>query len=142
MDLTEVEGLADLIASETSEQRRQALSQMGGGLKVLYEGWREKLKECLARAEACIDFGEEVDIEEFDRFLPVVCSVRDEMKRHLQDRKRGEIVRDGFKVAIVGPPNAGKSTLFNMLAKRDAAIVSPVAGTTRDVLEIHLDLNG
>ena len=142
MDLTEVEGLADLIAAETSEQRRQALSQMSGKLKDLYEGWREKLKGCLARAEACIDFGEEVDISEFNQVIPTIVQLQNQMINHVEDRRRGEIIRDGVKVAIVGPPNAGKSTLFNLLAKRDAAIVSPIAGTTRDVLELHFDWNG
>ena len=108
----------------------------------LYESWRETLKSCLARAEACIDFGEELDIAEFNKIIPIVVELQNQIKCHLNDRGRGKIVRDGARVAVVGPPNVGKSTVFKLLAKCDAAIVSPIAGTTRDVLELHFDWNG
>jgi tRNA modification GTPase len=142
MDLTEVEGLADLIAADTAEQRRQALRQLGGDLKVVFERWREEIKACLAHAEAVIDFGEDVDDDAFEAILPRVVALSKELKRRMNDDRRGEIVRGGLRVAIVGPPNAGKSTLLNMLARRPAAIVSPQAGTTRDVIEVSLDIDG
>ncbi|CAM9429370.1 unnamed protein product [Chrysoparadoxa australica] len=145
MDLTEVEGLADLIAADTAEQRKQALRQMGGSLKEQYEQWRQELTTCLAHTEAVIDFGDdEDDVEEsaYTAILPKVEGIIVAMEKHLDDRKRGEIVRNGVSIAIVGPPNAGKSTLLNLLAARPAAIVSPIAGTTRDVVEVQLDLAG
>lgn len=145
MDLTEVEGLADLIAADTAAQRKQALRQMGGGLRVTYEGWREELKVCLAHTEAVIDFGDdELDVDEaaYDAIRPRAATLREEMRRHLADGNRGEVIRSGIRVAIVGPPNAGKSTLLNLLARRPAAIVSPIAGTTRDVVEVQLELAG
>lgn len=142
MDLTAVEGLADLIAADTSSQRRQALSQMGGQLREVFEAWREEIKGCLAHAEAVIDFGDDVDDDAFEALVPRVRQLRDEMQTRLKDNRRGEIVRGGARVAIIGAPNAGKSTLLNTLARRPAAIVSPLAGTTRDVVEVQLDLNG
>jgi len=142
MDLTEVEGLADLIASETTEQRKQALKQMSGHLRQYYETWREQVKSCLAFAEAVIDFGEDVDESALLEILPTAAQVLAEMKTHLEDGRRGEIVRSGVKLAIIGPPNAGKSSLLNELARRPAAIVSPLAGTTRDVIQVNLDLGG
>uniref|UniRef100_A0A7S0BEH3 GTP-binding protein TrmE N-terminal domain-containing protein n=1 Tax=Rhodosorus marinus TaxID=101924 RepID=A0A7S0BEH3_9RHOD len=107
MDLTEVEGLADLIASETTEQRKQALRQMSGHLSQYYETWREQLKSCLAFAEAVMDFGEDVDESALLEILPKATQVVEEMKTHLKDGRRGEIVRSGVKLAILGPPNAG-----------------------------------
>lgn len=145
MDLTEVEGLADLIAADTAAQRKQALRQMGGALRQTYEGWREELKLCLAHTEAVIDFGDdEHDVDEaaYDAIRPRASKLREEMRRHLADGNRGEVIRSGIRVAIVGPPNAGKSTLLNLLARRPAAIVSPIAGTTRDVVEVQLELAG
>jgi len=145
MDLTEVEGLADLIAADTAVQRRQALRQMGGALREKYQNWREELKKCLAHTEAVIDFGDdEHDVSEgaFDALRPKIGKLLGEIQEHLEDGKRGEIVRTGIRVAILGPPNAGKSTLLNYLAQRPAAIVSPIAGTTRDVVEVQLDLGG
>lgn len=142
MDLTSVEGLADLIAAETAMQRKQALAQLGGEVRNTVEGWREEIKNCLAHAEAVIDFGDDVDDDAFEAIVPRVAELRRKMEEHLHDRHRGEIVRGGAKIAIVGKPNAGKSTLLNALAKRPAAIVSPQAGTTRDVVEVQLDLNG
>lgn len=145
MDLTEVEGLADLIAADTAAQRKQALKQMGGALRQTYEGWREELKVCLAHTEAVIDFGDdELDVDEaaYDAIRPRVRRLSEEMRRHLADGGRGEVIRAGIRVAIVGPPNAGKSTMLNTLARRPAAIVSPAAGTTRDVVEVQLDVGG
>ncbi|CDF38604.1 unnamed protein product [Chondrus crispus] len=142
MDLTSVEGLADLISAETALQRKQALRQLGGEMRDLLEGWRAEIKSCLAHAEAVIDFGDDVDDDAFEAIVPRVSDLLMKMKGHLNDGHRGEIVRGGARVAIVGQPNAGKSTLLNALAQRPAAIVSPQAGTTRDVVEVHLDLNG
>lgn len=142
MDLTEVEGLADLIAADTAEQRRQALRQLGGDVRAVFEAWREELKGCLAHAEAVIDFGEDVDDGAFEDVIPRVTALRKEMERRMNDDRRGEIVRGGVRVAIVGPANAGKSTLLNVLARRPAAIVSPFAGTTRDIVEVSLDMDG
>lgn len=140
MDLTEVEGLADLLAADTSEQRKQALRQMDGHLRIQFEKWREELIGCLAHTEAVIDFGDddrEDDVNDSAMWalLPRVQHLVDELVVHLQDGRRGEIVREGVRIALVGPPNAGKSSLLNVLAKRPAAIVSPVAGTTRYINE-------
>ncbi|MCH8684110.1 tRNA uridine-5-carboxymethylaminomethyl(34) synthesis GTPase MnmE [Pedomonas mirosovicensis] len=144
MDLTQVEGLADLINAETEAQRRQALRQMQGVLANLYEGWREQLVRALAYVEADIDFADEDDVPEH-----VSAQVKDAIERlsaeiasHLADGSRGERLRDGLGVAIIGKPNAGKSSLLNALAKREVAIVSNIAGTTRDVIEVHLNLGG
>jgi tRNA modification GTPase len=143
LDLTAVEGLADLIAAETEAQRRQAMRQAGGALAKLYDGWREALLFALARFEAAIDFPEE-DLP--DDLIPRVNRVMEEtaeaIAEHLADGHRGERLRDGLSIAILGAPNAGKSSLLNRLAKREAAIVSSQAGTTRDVIELHLDLGG
>ena len=138
MDLTEVEGLADLLAADTSEQRKQALNQMDGVLRVYYERWRTELLGCLAHTEAVIDFGDddrEDDIDDATMYviIPKIRQLRDELVSHLQDGRRGEILREGIQIALVGPPNAGKSSLLNLLAKRPASIVSPIAGTTRYV---------
>jgi tRNA modification GTPase len=143
MDLTAVEGLADLIDAETEAQRRQALRQMGGALAVLYEGWRSRLLRVLAHAEAIIDFPDEDMPEETnDHLRAEITALLEEIEGHLGDSRRGERLREGVRIAIIGPANAGKSSLLNWLAGRDAAIVSAVAGTTRDVIEIHLDLGG
>jgi tRNA modification GTPase len=143
LDLAEAEGLADLINAETEAQRKQALRQMGGELSALYESWRSALVRALAYAEADIDFPDE-DLPE-----PVLQSragalekLAQAMAAHLDDKRRGERLREGFSIAILGAPNAGKSSLLNALAQRDAAIVSAQAGTTRDVVEVHLDLGG
>lgn len=143
MDLTAAEGVADLVHAETAAQRRQALRQMAGALGALYEGWRSRLLRALAHTEADIDFPEEdLPAGVSDAVRPEVVRLIDEIGHHLRDRGRGERLRDGLHVAIVGPPNAGKSSLLNALAGRDAAIVSSRAGTTRDVIEVHLDLGG
>jgi tRNA modification GTPase len=143
LDLTEAEGLADLIDAETEAQRRQALRQMEGALGQLYESWRGRLIRILAYAEAEIDFAdEELPGDLLRRLGPDIEALASEIQSHLDDGRRGERLRDGVEVAIVGPPNVGKSSLLNRLAGRDAAIVSDEAGTTRDVLEVRLDLGG
>lgn len=144
MDLAEVEGLADLIAAETEAQRRQALAQVAGALSRAVSGWRERLIRALALVEATIDFADEDDVPE-DLTGPALHEtglLRAEIAAAMADAARGERVRDGLVIAIAGPPNAGKSTLLNRLAGREAAIVSAIPGTTRDVLEVHLDLAG
>eukprot|EP01034_Spumella_vulgaris_P034648 gene34648-42737_t len=147
MDLTEVEGLADLLEAETSQQRKQALRQMDGHQRKIYEAWRQELVRCLAHTEAVIDFGDddrEDDVTDaaLEALFPRVAQLATELRRHLGDGRRGEMVRDGMRIALAGPPNAGKSSLLNALARRPAAIVSPIAGTTRDVVQVRLDLNG
>src|SRR5262245_55702674 len=143
LDLTEVEGLADLINAETEAQRRLALAQAEGSLRALYEGWRADLVRAQALIEAGLDFADEGDViaDVAAKADPIVAELRAAIARHLADRT-GERLRDGFRVVIAGAPNAGKSSLLNALAKRDAAIVSEEAGTTRDVIEVHLDLGG
>ena len=144
LDLTGVEGLADLIDAETAAQRRQALRQADGALARLYGGWRADLIEALALLEAAIDFSDEGDVARDaeamsrERFA----ALRDAIARHLDDGHRGELVRDGFQVVLAGAPNSGKSSLLNALARRDVAIVSEEAGTTRDIIEVKLDLEG
>ncbi|HEY2527025.1 MAG TPA: tRNA uridine-5-carboxymethylaminomethyl(34) synthesis GTPase MnmE [Xanthobacteraceae bacterium] len=144
LDLTAVEGLADLIAAETSAQRRQAYRQLKGLIGDRAEAWRRRLIEALALIEARIDFSDEADVPEdlVGPSLGAARQLRDEIAQALAASGRGERLRDGLVVAIAGPPNAGKSTLLNRVARRDAAIVSPYAGTTRDVIEVHLDLDG
>jgi tRNA modification GTPase len=143
LDLTEAEAVADLVAAETAAQRRQALRQLSGELGRLYEGWRERLMRALAHLEAAIDFPDEgLPQTILDGVTATVRELQAEIGRHLADNRRGERLRDGLSVAILGPPNAGKSSLLNVLARRDAAITSATAGTTRDVIEVHLDLGG
>jgi tRNA modification GTPase len=144
LDLTAVEGLADLIHAETEAQRRQAYRHLKGLLGGRAESWRARMIEALALAEAGIDFSDEADVPEqlIGPALAIVRTLRDEIAAALAGAARGERLRDGLVVAIAGPPNVGKSTLLNRIAQREVAIVSPVAGTTRDVIEVHLDLNG
>jgi tRNA modification GTPase len=168
LNLLQVEALADLILSDTSLQRKQALRNLiGDKLSRLYNQWRTDLTKGLAHAEAIIDFGDDEDLsasssvyqEEKDNnndpellfktqssvwgnVQQNVSQLRMAMERHIQDNQRGEIIRQGVRVAIIGPVNAGKSSLLNILAKRDAAIVSPIAGTTRDIVEVIMDLGG
>jgi len=144
LDLTEVEGLADLIAAETPAQRRQAFRQLKGLIGDRAEAWRRRLVEALALVEARIDFSDESDVPEnlVEPALSSASELRKEIAESLADGGRGERLREGLVVAIAGPPNAGKSTLLNRLARREAAIVSPFPGTTRDVIEVHLDLAG
>jgi tRNA modification GTPase len=144
LDLTEVEGLADLIAAETPAQRRQAFRQLKGLIGDQAEAWRRQIIEALALVEAGIDFSDEADVPQklVGPALDVARQLRDTIASALADEGRGERLRDGLVVAIAGPPNAGKSTLLNRLSRREAAIVSPYPGTTRDVIEVHLDLAG
>jgi len=144
LDLTAVEGLADLVMAETEGQRRQAFRQMTGALGARAENWRSQLIQALALIEARIDFSDEADVQQnlVTPALHIARSLAGEIASALADRGSGERLRDGLVVAIAGPPNAGKSTLLNRIAKREAAIVSPYAGTTRDVIEVHLDLGG
>ncbi len=143
LDLTAVEGLADLIAAETEAQRRQALAQSEGSLRRLYEGWRGAVVKAQALMEAGLDFADEADVaaDVSSKANAIVVPLLNQIGAHLADRS-GERLRDGLRIVIAGPPNAGKSSLMNALAKRDVAIVSAEAGTTRDVIEVHLDLGG
>jgi tRNA modification GTPase len=142
LGLTEAEAIADLVDAETEQQRRLALQQMDGALHRLYEDWRTLGLGALAHLEAAIDFPDE-DLPDglADSVKTGIARLQDEIAAHLDDR-RGERLRDGLSIAIIGPPNAGKSSLLNLLARREAAIVSETAGTTRDVIEVHLDLGG
>lgn len=143
MDLTEAEGLADLIDSETTEQQKYAMRQMEGGLKNLYEDWRTRLVKILAHLEAFIDFpDEDIPSSVMSDMKNTVFKLEDEINQHLNGDSIGERLREGFRVVIIGSPNAGKSSLLNAILKRDAVIVSDIAGTTRDAIDIHLDLNG
>jgi tRNA modification GTPase len=147
LDLTSAEGLADLLNAETAEQRRQALAQASGALRRTYGAWRAELLRCLAHAEAVIDFGEDERIGESvaAAVAPRAAALRAQLAAHLvaaDGAHAGELVRAGVRVALGGAPNAGKSSLLNALAGRDVAIVSRHAGTTRDALEVPLDLSG
>lgn len=148
LDLTQIEGLADFLHAETDLQSAQAMDQMEGHLGQLYRRWRELVIESLAQMEAVIDFGEtEMDVMDqqiqlmkgIDQRLAVI---RDEMEEHLKDGRRGEIVREGIKVTLFGPPNVGKSSIMNRLARRDVAIVTDIPGTTRDVIETFIEVGG
>jgi len=143
LDLLQAEAIADLAAAETDAQRRQALRQLGGELGDVYRGWRDRLTRILAHLEAAIDFpDEDLPPEIEDRILGETEGLVAVIERHLADGHRGERLRDGIDVAILGPPNAGKSSLLNRIARRDVAITSPVPGTTRDVIEVAIDLGG
>lgn len=143
MDLTQAEALADLIHAETEAQRRQAQRQRDGALGRLYDGWRGGLITAMAHLEAYIDFPEDEIPEDVTASIQErLAALRGQIAQHLNDGHRGERLRDGVHIAILGPPNAGKSSLVNALTRREAAIVSATAGTTRDVVEVHLDLGG
>jgi tRNA modification GTPase len=170
LDLVQVEALADVLSADTQTQVQQALNQLDGRVSKIYDDWRTQLISGLAHAEAVIDFGDDEHLGDYDdEYLGGDDEIRNEtedeaLQRHqenvwgevtnrmnqlrrameglLEDGRRGEIIREGLKVAILGPPNAGKSSLFNLLARKDAAIVSPIAGTTRDVLQVTMNLGG
>lgn len=143
LDLTAVEGLADLVFAETEAQRAQAMRQFSGALGGRADAWRSRLIEALSLIEARIDFSDQDVPEDLaGPALHVARELSEEIGKMLSDAHRGERLREGLVVAIAGPPNAGKSSLLNRLARREAAIVSPYAGTTRDVIEVHLDLGG
>src|SRR5216683_3029762 len=143
LDLVQAEAVADLAAAETEAQRRQALRQLDGRLGELYRDWGDRLLRLLAHLEAAIDFPDEDLPPEIEaRVAAETAELAAEIERHLADGHRGERLRDGIAVAIVGPPNAGKSSLLNRIARREAAITSPVAGTTRDIVEVAIDLAG
>lgn len=143
LDLAQAEAVADLVDAETEAQRVQALEQLGGALSARYEAWRVRLIEALAWLEAEIDFpDEEVPEAVAERAGPVIDALLADLDAALADAERGERVREGYRIALVGPPNAGKSTLFNRLVGREAAIVTPIAGTTRDVLEATFVVGG
>jgi tRNA modification GTPase len=144
LDLVEVEGLADLIAAETEMQRRLAVEQGFGGQSALYMEWAERLTRARALIEAELDFADEDDVpgSVSDRVWTEVADLYLEIQNHIASAKAGEIIRDGYKVVIAGPPNAGKSSLLNALAKRDVAIVTEIAGTTRDILHVDVDMDG
>jgi len=143
MDLAQVEGLADLIEAETESQRRQALRVVQGELGALVAKWRSQLIRSAALLEATIDFADEdVPLDVTPEVRDLLRSVDQEVKSEILGSVTAERIRSGFEVAIVGPPNAGKSTLLNALAGRDAAIISDIAGTTRDVIEVRMDLGG
>ncbi len=143
LDLTAAEGIADLVDAETDIQRRQALRQSGGALAALYEGWRQRLLDNRALVETSIDFSDqELPSDLLGPVKQEIAGIVAEISRHLQDGGWGERLREGIQVAILGPVNAGKSSLLNCLAERDAAIVDSEGGTTRDVIEVRLDLGG
>lgn len=143
LDLAQVEGLADLIESETEMQRKQALKVLSGALGKKAESWRRRIIRAAALLEATIDFAdEEVPVDVSPEVLELIDSVKTELEAESKGSRISERIREGFEVAIVGPPNAGKSTLLNALAGRDAAITSEFAGTTRDVIEVKMDLDG
>jgi tRNA modification GTPase len=147
LDLTQAEALSDLIAAETEVQRDQALAQSGGRLRALAEGWRDLLIDAMATIESGLDFADEADVAQSTADLAFLqsgplASLESQMAQALASAPLAERIRHGLTIAVTGPPNAGKSSLVNALARRDAAIVTPHAGTTRDVIEVHLDLGG
>ena len=143
MDLTAIEAMGDLINAQTELQHNQALSQMDGSLNKLYLSWRKSLIELVAYLEADIDFAEEdIPDDVLKNINEKIEKLLVEMNEHINQRNQGEILRDGYRVAIVGTPNVGKSSLINLLANRDVAIVSDREGTTRDALEVRLNITG
>jgi tRNA modification GTPase len=143
LNLTRIEALSDLISAETEAQRAQAVRQLQGALSDLYDRWRAELIVCLAHIEVAVDFtDEDIPGDIIAVALREICTLEADIGRHLNDNRCGERVRSGYRVVIAGPPNAGKSSLLNALAQRDVAIVSDEPGTTRDVIDVVLDLGG
>ncbi len=143
IDLTQAEAIGDLIHAQTEAQRLLAMDQLSGGLKDLYQGWAQRLKKSLAFIEADIDFSDEELPDELSSSMkPILEEVIAQIYMHLNDARQGERLREGIKIAVIGAPNAGKSSLLNKLAQRDIAIVTDIEGTTRDVLEVPLNLAG
>jgi tRNA modification GTPase len=144
MDMTAVEGLSDLIMAETQQQLKLALDHQQGGLAETLDGWRTKLLNLRAQMEAEIDFADEEDVpdDSLSSIRPEIERLYTQMQSFIDGQHIGEIIRDGFRIALVGPPNVGKSSLLNALAKRDVAIVSDIAGTTRDLVEVQLNIGG
>lgn len=143
MDLTQAEGLNDLVLGETEAQRKQALYQLGGGLSDIYSAWRDQLLDCLADIEATIDFSDE-EIPEglLEKVTKGVGALKGGIEKTLKDFNRGQAIRRGYKIVLLGETNVGKSSLLNALAREEKAIVSEIAGTTRDAIEVHMDLAG
>ncbi len=144
LDLVEIEGLGDLLHAQTQAQRQQALAQTQGLASKVFENWRQQIIEILAYYEASIDFVEEEDVDEraLQSQMKKMIHLRNEMTRHLTDSARGVGIRDGVKIVFVGEPNVGKSSILNYLANRDVAIVSDIPGTTRDTIEVQMDIDG
>ncbi|XP_076666870.1 5-taurinomethyluridine-[tRNA] synthase subunit GTPB3, mitochondrial [Andrena cerasifolii] len=144
LDLTEAEGIGDLIEAETEKQRKQASNQASGSLRRLYNSWRMSLLNCLASLEAYIDFSEEHSLESniLEDSRTTLQKLSAEIQQHLTDGRKGEILRTGVRVAILGEPNVGKSSLLNLLSRKDAAIVASTPGTTRDVIELTTNICG
>ena len=143
LDLTKAEGLSLLIDAETSIQRKLAINQLQGNLETLYEGWRKELISILAKIEAYIDFpDDDIPTSAITEATEAINNLIGKIEKHVSDDKRGEILFKGIHVAIIGAPNVGKSSLLNLIAKRDVAIVSNIAGTTRDVIEVKVNLEG
>lgn len=142
-DLTAAEGIADLIEAETIWQHRQAVKQFGGELGELYNSWKKSLLTIISLLEAYIDFpDEDIPQDTFNEVVDLTSKLKNTINKHLDDNRRGELLRSGIKLTILGAPNVGKSSLLNFLMQRDVAIVSEIAGTTRDVIEGHLDIGG
>lgn len=144
LDLTEVEGLSDLLQAETEVQRKQAFLQLHGALSKLYERWKDILKHSVANIEATIDFDETETLESglVESVLKDIESLSKEIHNHLSDGRKGELLRNGVRTVILGQPNVGKSSLLNILCQRPAAIVTPISGTTRDVIEVTINIGG
>ena len=144
LDLVEVEGLSDLLAARTEAQRKQAVFQLMGGASSVYDSWRAQTIRALALVEAAVDFSEEEDVAgaALAQSRPVVQALIADMELALEQSRSGEVIRDGVRVVLAGMPNTGKSSLLNAMAKREAAIVSSIPGTTRDVIEVSFDLRG
>ena len=140
LDLTQLEGLADVMAAQTENQRQQAMNQASGKLREIYEKWRSELIRIRALVEASLDFNEEEDVKQTCNRDEVV-KLKNEIEKHLEESEGSEKIREGFRIVLAGKPNAGKSSVLNALAKRDVAIVTPQAGTTRDVVEVNLNIN-